>query len=79
MPTKRVVILGAGYGGVIAAKTLHKRLKKQDDVEIVLIDQNNYHTMLTELHEIAGNRVEPGGVRILRSRPRIHQSEIYPR
>ena len=64
MTTKRIVILGAGYGGVIAAKTLHKRLKKQDDVEIVLIDQNSYHTMLTELHEVAGNRVEPGGVRI---------------
>lgn len=64
MATKRIVVLGAGYGGVIAAQTLHKRLKKHDDVEIVLIDQNNYHTMLTELHEVAGNRVEPGSVRI---------------
>ena len=42
MATKRIVVLGAGYGGVIAAQTLHKRLKKHDDVEIVLIDQNNY-------------------------------------
>lgn len=64
MSTKRIIVLGAGYGGLQAAKTLHKQLKKHDDVEINLIDQNNYHTLLTELHEVAGHRVEPGGVRI---------------
>jgi len=64
MSTKRIVILGAGYGGLQAAKTLNKQLRKHDDVDIMLIDQNNYHTLLTELHEVAGNRVEPGGVRV---------------
>ncbi len=64
MSTKRIIILGAGYGGLQAAKTLHKQLRKHDDVEITLIDQNNYHTLLTELHEVAGHRVEPGGVRV---------------
>ncbi|NLN41604.1 MAG: FAD-dependent oxidoreductase [Clostridiales bacterium] len=64
MSTKRIVILGAGYGGLQAAKTLNKHLRKHDDVDIMLIDQNNYHTLLTELHEVAGNRVEPGGVRV---------------
>jgi len=64
MANKRIIVLGAGYGGIIAAKTLHKLLRKRNDVEIILIDQNNYHTMLTELHQVAGNRVEPGGVRI---------------
>ena len=52
------------YGGLQAAKTLNKQLRKHDDVDIMLIDQNNYHTLLTELHEVAGNRVEPGGVRV---------------
>ncbi len=64
MSTKRIVILGAGYGGLQAAKTLHQKLRKDDNVEITLIDQNNYHTLLTELHQVAGHRVDSSGVRI---------------
>ena len=61
---KSIVILGAGYAGIEAAQTLHRRLKKQNDVEITLIDQNDQHILLTELHEVAGHRVGPDGVRI---------------
>jgi len=64
MSTKKIVIVGAGYGGLEAAKTLHKRLRKRDDVEITLIDQNSHHTLLTELHEVAGHRIEPNGVQV---------------
>lgn len=64
MPAKQVVILGAGYGGLEAAKTLNKLLKKLKDVEITLIDQNPYHTLLTELHQVAGHRIEPKGVKV---------------
>lgn len=60
---KRVVVLGAGYAGVDAALTLHKKLKN-DDVSISIIDKNDRHTLLTELHEVAGNRVDEESVKI---------------
>jgi NADH:ubiquinone reductase (H+-translocating) len=61
---KRIVILGGGYGGVHAAKLLNKKYKKNDNVEITLIDKKPYHTLLTEIHEVAGNRIEPDGVQV---------------
>ena len=61
---KNIVVLGAGYAGVLTAKKLARRLKRRDDVKITIIDKNRYHTMLTELHEVAGNRVEEDSIRI---------------
>jgi NADH:ubiquinone reductase (H+-translocating) len=59
-----IVILGGGYGGVEATKKLYKHFKKRKDVEITLIDRNPYHTLMTELHEVAGARVGPDSVRV---------------
>ncbi|AGB41902.1 NADH dehydrogenase, FAD-containing subunit [Halobacteroides halobius DSM 5150] len=61
---KKIAILGAGYAGIKAAKTLNKKFKRDDTVDITLIDQNQHHTLLTELHEVAGNRIGPDGVKI---------------
>jgi NADH dehydrogenase len=61
---KNIVIVGAGYAGVLTAKKLQKRLKKTSGVHITLIDKHPYHTMLTELHEVAANRVPEDHVRI---------------
>lgn len=60
---KKVLIVGAGYAGIEAALTLNKK-KKKDDIEITLVDKNDYHTLLTELHEVAGNRISEEGIRI---------------
>lgn len=62
--TKKIVILGAGYAGVHAAKKLAKKYKKNPDVEITLIDKNPFHTLMTELHEVAGGRVPEDSVKI---------------
>lgn len=59
-----IVILGAGYAGVHAAKKLAKKYKKNNDVEITLIDKNPYHTLMTELHEVAGGRVPEESVKV---------------
>lgn len=61
---KKIVILGGSYSGVKAGKTLHKLFKNDDNVEITLIDKNNFHTLMTELHEVAGHRTEPESVQI---------------
>lgn len=62
MAKQNIVVVGAGYAGVSATKFLAKKLKKNSDVEITLIDRHSYHTMMTELHEVAGGRVEPEAI-----------------
>lgn len=61
---KKIVIVGAGYAGILTAKKLAKRLKKYDDISITVIDKNPFHTMLTELHEVAADRVEEESIKI---------------
>ena len=61
---KNIIILGAGYSGILIAKKLAKRLKSQTDIKITLINKKSFHTMLTELHEVAANRVEEDSIRI---------------
>ncbi len=61
---KKIVIVGAGYAGILTAKKLAKKFKKQNDVDITIIDKNPFHTMLTELHEVAANRVDEESIKI---------------
>ena len=61
---KKIVVIGAGYAGVLTAKKLAKKFKKDDSVKITIIDKNPFHTMLTELHEVAANRVEEDSIKM---------------
>lgn len=61
---KNIVILGAGYGGILTAKKIAKKYKKDTQVNVTIIDKNAYHTMLTELHEVAANRASEESIRI---------------
>ncbi len=63
MKTK-ILIIGGSYAGVKAGKTLHKIFRKNDDVEITLVDKNPFHTLMTELHEVAGHRTEADSIKI---------------
>ena len=60
----KIVIVGAGYAGVLTAKKLEKKLKNHKDVTITILDKNPFHTMLTELHEVAAGRVEEESIKI---------------
>ncbi|GHU88350.1 NADH dehydrogenase [Clostridia bacterium] len=62
---QKIVVVGAGYAGILTAKKLAKRIKKQKlDASVTIIDKNPFHTMLTELHEVAAMRVEEDSIRI---------------
>lgn len=60
---KKIVVIGAGYGGVRATKILYKHLKKSN-IDLYIIDKNPYHTLMTELHEVAGGQLEPDALKI---------------
>ena len=53
----RIVILGAGFGGVHVAQALARLLPQPFDAEIVLIDQKNYFLFTPMLTEVVGGEV----------------------
>jgi NADH dehydrogenase len=69
---KKIVIIGAGYAGILAAKKLSNLIIKNEGtsidinegVSIDIIDKNPFNTMLTELHEVAAGRVEEDSIKI---------------
>jgi len=54
---KRVVIVGAGFGGLAAARALcHTR------VSIILIDRSNHHLFQPLLYQVATSVLSPGQI-----------------
>ena len=53
----RIVIIGAGFGGLQAAKVLAK-----ETVDITVIDRNNYHCFLPLLYQVATAGLEPEAI-----------------
>ena len=49
-----VVILGGGFAGIAAAKTLLKKTKRSE-VHVTLIDKNSYHLFTPSLYEVAAS------------------------
>ena len=53
----RVVIVGAGFGGLFAARALAKK-----PVEVLLVDRNNYHTFTPLLYQVATCALDPSEI-----------------
>lgn len=55
--TPKIVIIGAGFGGIAIAKSFHKK-----PVEVLLIDQHNYHNFQPLMYQIATGGLEPDSI-----------------
>lgn len=56
-PRPRVVIVGAGFGGLSAAKAL-----KRADVRVTLVDRRNHHLFQPLLYQVATAGLSPGQI-----------------
>ncbi|WP_182199927.1 NAD(P)/FAD-dependent oxidoreductase [Paraliobacillus salinarum] len=64
MGKPRIVVLGAGYAGMMTTKRLVQQLSKEE-AEIVLVNKHNYHYQTTWLHEVAAGTIDPNQSRIM--------------
>ena len=53
----RVIIIGAGFGGLFAARTLANK-----PVDVLLIDRNNFHTFTPLLYQVATSALDPSEI-----------------
>src|SRR6058998_2264218 len=70
-PSPDVVVIGAGFGGLLATRTLARY-----PVRVTLIDRKNFHTFQPLLYQVATAGLSPGEIAapirwILRGRPNI--------
>lgn len=56
-PRPRIVIIGAGFGGLNTAQSLARQ-----PVDILLIDKNNYHTFTPLLYQVATCGLDPSDI-----------------
>ncbi|MEK4064376.1 MULTISPECIES: NAD(P)/FAD-dependent oxidoreductase [Paenibacillus] len=59
--SKHIVILGAGYGGLLSALTVRKYMSKAE-AKITVVNQYPTHQIITELHRLAAGSVEEKAV-----------------
>lgn len=57
MKNKKIVIIGAGFGGIAMAKSF-----KNKPVDVLLIDQHNYHNFQPLMYQVATGGLEPASI-----------------
>ncbi len=71
---KRIVIIGAGFGGLALAQKLCKY-----DVQVVLIDKNNFHQFQPLFYQVAMAGLEPSSISFPLRKIFQHQKNIHIR
>ncbi|WAA09959.1 NAD(P)/FAD-dependent oxidoreductase [Fervidibacillus albus] len=62
MNKPKIVVLGGGYGGLQTVVKLQKSIR-ENDAEIILVNNHPYHYETTWLHEAAAGTLQPDRVR----------------
>ncbi|HBY96218.1 MAG: NAD(P)/FAD-dependent oxidoreductase [Ardenticatenaceae bacterium] len=61
----KIVILGAGYAGLrVALDLATAKVRDQIETELVLVDRNDYHQVITWLHQVAADAIPPERARV---------------
>ena len=79
-PTTRIVIIGGGFAGTAIALRLEKAFRRDDSVEITLIDSENFFTFTPLLPEVPSGSIQPKHIvfplRALLKRTAVRQAEV---
>jgi NADH dehydrogenase len=55
----KILILGGGFGGLYTALELEKTLARRSDVEVTLVNRDNFFLFTPMLHEVAASDLDP--------------------
>ncbi len=79
-PRTRVVIIGGGFAGTAIALRLERTFRRDDSVEITLIDSENFFTFTPLLPEVPSGSIQPKHIvfplRALLKRTSVRQAEV---
>jgi len=79
-PTTRIVIIGGGFAGTAIALRLEHTFRRDDSVEITLIDSENFFTFTPLLPEVPSGSIESKHIvfplRALLKRTKVLQAEV---
>jgi NADH:quinone reductase (non-electrogenic) len=56
--SKKILILGGGFGGIYAARRLDEKLGRDPGIEITLVNRDNFFLFTPMLHEVAASDLE---------------------
>lgn len=78
--TTRIVIIGGGFAGVTTALSLERLFRRHSDVEITLIDQENFFTFTPLLPEVPSGSIQAKHIvfplRALLKRTVVKQADV---
>ena len=78
---KRILILGGGFGGVNTAWRLERLFRREKDIEITLVDGENFSLFTPLLPEVPSGSIQPKHIvfplRALLRRTVVRQAEVH--